>query len=233
MSEWWTYSLSSFLLFSPATYYRLFELYNAALWPAHLPVLAAGATILLLMSGGEAWRGRIVAAMLAAGWLWIAWGFLLTRYSTINWAALYLAAAFALQAALLALLGVLAGKLRFGGPGFRPGIALFVFALAVQPLIGPLIGRAWSQVEIFGLAPDPTAVATLGILAACRGRARYILLVVPVAWCVVGGATLWAMEAPDAALPYAAAALGLAFAARRGGRAPPFTQAREGREARP
>ena len=34
MPEWWTYSLSDFLMFSPRTYYRLFELHNAAIWPA-------------------------------------------------------------------------------------------------------------------------------------------------------------------------------------------------------
>ena len=33
MSEWWTYTLSDFLLFSPRTYYRLFELHHRALWP--------------------------------------------------------------------------------------------------------------------------------------------------------------------------------------------------------
>jgi hypothetical protein len=30
MSEWWTYTLSDFLLFSPRVYYRLFELHNRA-----------------------------------------------------------------------------------------------------------------------------------------------------------------------------------------------------------
>ena len=35
-SEWWTYSLSDLLLFSPRTYYRLFELYNEAVWPMHV-----------------------------------------------------------------------------------------------------------------------------------------------------------------------------------------------------
>ena len=30
MSEWWTYRLTDFLLFSPRTYDRLFELYNAS-----------------------------------------------------------------------------------------------------------------------------------------------------------------------------------------------------------
>ena len=47
MSEWWTYHLSDFLLFSPRTYYRLFELYNAAIWPAQIVALGAG-------SGGRA-----------------------------------------------------------------------------------------------------------------------------------------------------------------------------------
>ena len=40
MSEWWTYRPSDFLLFAPRTYYRLFELYNAEIWPtAHRDAL--------------------------------------------------------------------------------------------------------------------------------------------------------------------------------------------------
>ena len=44
MSEWWTYSLTSFLLFSARTYYRLFELYNADVWPLQIATLAVAAT---------------------------------------------------------------------------------------------------------------------------------------------------------------------------------------------
>ena len=33
MSEWWTYTLSDFLLFSPRTYHRLFELHNVVMTP--------------------------------------------------------------------------------------------------------------------------------------------------------------------------------------------------------
>ena len=40
MSEWWTYRLSSFLLFSPRTWFRMHELYNADIWPAQLAALA-------------------------------------------------------------------------------------------------------------------------------------------------------------------------------------------------
>jgi len=42
MSEWWTYRLSDLLLFSPRTYYRLFELYNAAIWPAQVLAVVIG-----------------------------------------------------------------------------------------------------------------------------------------------------------------------------------------------
>ena len=48
MSEWWSYSLSDFLMFSPRTYYRLFELYNLALWPWHIAGLALGLVVLAL-----------------------------------------------------------------------------------------------------------------------------------------------------------------------------------------
>ena len=50
MSEWWTYRLSDFLMFSPRTYYRLFELYNAEVWPGHWVGLSVGATALFAAS---------------------------------------------------------------------------------------------------------------------------------------------------------------------------------------
>jgi Family of unknown function (DUF6064) len=85
MSEWWTYSLSDFLLFSPRTYYRLFELYNLAVWPWHALAIVLGVAVLVLWLRGGAWQGRIVAGILAACWLFVAWAYLLARYDTINW----------------------------------------------------------------------------------------------------------------------------------------------------
>jgi hypothetical protein len=200
MSEWWTYTLSDFLLFSPRTYYRLFELYNLAVWPLHLLTLALGVAILVLWLRGTAHHGRILAAILAACWAWVAWAYLLERYDTINWAASYFAIGFAVQVVLLVWVGVIRGGLSLRPPGDRIGLislAVFVFALGVQPLIGPFLGRPWTQVEFFGIAPDPTTIATLGVLLGTQ-RPHWLLLLIPLAWCVIGGATLWAMQAPDA-----------------------------------
>ena len=49
MSEWWTYRPSDFLLFSPRTYHRLFELYNREIWPAQLASLGRGLAMLALL----------------------------------------------------------------------------------------------------------------------------------------------------------------------------------------
>src|SRR5262249_46306534 len=59
--------------------------------------------------------------------------------------------------------------------------------------------------------PDPTVVATLGVLIAAD-RTHWELLVVPLLWYAISGATLWAMQSPDAFLAPAAALLALVIA---------------------
>jgi len=216
MSEWWSYGLSDFLLFSPRTYYRLFELYNAAIWPAQILSISVGIVMLMLLRRPGPRQGRLIAALLVLCWLWVAIAFHFERYATINWTAPYFAAGFAVEAALLLWLGVIHGRLRFGldaNPAGVVGFAIVLFALAVQPLIGPLLGRDWRQVEIFGVAPDPTAVATLGMLLLATGSTAWELLVLPALWCAVAGATLWTMQAPDFWIAPLAAFLVLALAA--------------------
>jgi Family of unknown function (DUF6064) len=225
MSEWWTYSLSDFLLFSPRTYYRLFELYNAAIWPLQLVGFALGAAILGLLLRDVAWRGRAIATALAVCWLWVAWAYFLKRYETINWAASYFAVGFAVEALLLIWSGIVRDRLRFPpapsltlprlrgreGRGSLAGLCILLFALLVHPVVGPLVGRPWPQVELFGVAPDPTVVATLGVLAAAH-RPHWELLVIPLVWCAISGATLWTMQSPDALVMPVVAALALVLA---------------------
>ncbi len=219
MSEWWTYRLSSFLLFSPRTYFRLHELFNADIWPLQLVALALGVVIIALALTNRPWAGRVVALILAACWLFVAWAYHLLRYATINWAATYFAAAFALEAVLI-VWAALASRLAFRNAhtaSLRIGMGLLAFAVFAQPFIGVLAGRSLSQSQFFGVAADPTVVATLGVLIAAEG-APWILWLVPLAWCAVGGAFAAMMKLPDALMMPAAAILALAatVALRRG-----------------
>jgi len=207
MSEWWTYTLSDFLLFSPSTYDRLIELYNLAIWPAQAVAAAAGVAIIALLASAIPYRERIACTLLALAWLWIAWAFLWQRYAEINWAAPWLAAAFAVQALLLVVLG---GGLALprGGREVAFAIAVIAFCVGAYPLLAPLSQRGWPTAEMFGVLPDPTAIATIALLAAGRARVRWVLLVIPLLVCAVGALTLWAMDDWRALV----VALGAAFA---------------------
>ena len=97
MLEWWTYRPSDFLMFLPRTYYRLFELYNADVWPLQIVMIATGLAALFLVWRGA--HGRIVAIGLAAAWMFAAWAYHFERYATISTGAPHFAAGFAMQAA--------------------------------------------------------------------------------------------------------------------------------------
>ena len=218
MPDWLTYRLSDFLLFSPRTYYRMFELYHVEIWPIHVVVLASLVVAAALLRSEERWSGRVIAGLLAGWWLWVAVAFHLERYATINWAARYFAALFVIQGLLLLWQGVVRTRLRFELSNQRTAYAavgLLLVAFVLEPIAGLLAGRTWRQVEIFGVTPDPTAIATLAFLALSTPRANRALVVVPVVWCAIGGATLWALGSPEAWVVLLAGLAGLVLAMRR------------------
>lgn len=213
MSEWWSYRPSDLLMFSPRIYWRLFEAQNQALWPLSLLLPAAALAGLPWWLRGREAAARTSAMGLGLVWLLVAWAFLWQRYAPINWAAEAFAAAFVLQG--LGLLWAGMGKplpIAAEPRQRRVGLALLLWALLGHPLLAALGGRPWSQAEIFGLAPDPTAIGTLGWLLLLGRPAA--LWVVPLLWCAISATTLATMGSAQALVPLAAAGLAVAAARR-------------------
>ena len=214
MSEWWTYRPSDFLMFAPRTYWRLFEMQNEALWPAQaiVAVLVLALFIGLWRRHGTALR--MGAAGLALAWAAVAYTFLWQRYMPINWAASAFAWAFGLQA-----LGLFALSSRHSvQPALQPlrqraGLGLVAWAWLAHPLLVFAAGRPWVQGEVIGLAPDPTAIATMGLLLCAEATTRGarallgLLRAGALAWLVLSAATLATMGSVQAAVPLAAALL--------------------------
>ncbi|WP_066269707.1 DUF6064 family protein [Hydrogenophaga palleronii] len=226
MSEWWTYRPADFLMFAPRTYWRLFELQNSALWPAPGLCVLLGLVLFAFLCPGR--RGRPLRAgalAFAIAWAWVAYSFLWQRYAPINWAASTAAWLFGLQALGLLVLSfqhpvqATASALRH-----RIGLALLLWALLVHPLLAMASGRPWMQAEVVGLAPDPTAIATLGLLLCADAAPRAVRALLALlragamAWLLASAATLATMGSVQAAGPLAAVLLaGLALARQQRG----------------
>jgi hypothetical protein len=197
MSEWWTYRLSSFLMFSPQTYWRTIELYNQDYWPLHLVALAIGLVLLALAAQQRVTAFRAQAVLLALVWAWVAWAFHGQHYASINWAARYFSYAFALQALLLLGVGTLSRETyssHSGAARRKWGWLLALSGVLLYPVFGLLVGRPWAQIELFGMMPEPTSVGTLGLILInaqpLSSRLRSILAIVPVVSMFIGAATL-------------------------------------------
>ena len=211
MPEWWTYRPEDFLLFSPRVYWRMFELHNEAVWPVQVVAVLLGAAILVWTVRPQPWSDRVIWIAFAAAWIFVAWAFLWTRYATINWAAAYAVPVFAAEGLLLASVGTWRGGLHVASRRAVPslaGLAMLFYALVVHPFVAMVAGRPVQGAEIVGIAPDPTAIATLGILLMVPGgAAAWTLMAVPLAWCIVSWATLRTMGALEGWIPLTAAGI--------------------------
>ena len=207
MSQWWSYGLGDFLMFSPRTWYRLLELHNRAWWPLQPLAMALGIGLIWALNRRLHLALRLGLLLLGLSLLFVAWEFHWTRYASVNLAASWFALAFATEGLLLAGFGVLRRDLTIShtNAAARTGAALLAVAVLLYPVSQRMWFRPLAQSAWFALAPDPTMMATLGLLLflRCSSALRRpaltwaLLSAIPLAWCVVTGATLWALDAPD------------------------------------
>ncbi|MFN2381875.1 MAG: DUF6064 family protein [Guyparkeria sp.] len=197
METWLSYRLADLLMFSPGIYARLFERVNEAIWPGHL-LLASLTVVLLVLAGTRSlFAHRLAAILLAAAWGWVAWCFF-GLYAEINLAAPWFAALFLAQTGMLLILAAI-------GPGLALGclrrirhwlgLGLALWGLVLHPIAWLAGGRPLAGAELFAVAPDPTAIATVGLLLMARlsGRGRLALLTIPSAWLSISALTWWAL----------------------------------------
>ena len=198
MSEWWKYRLSDFLMYTHTIFERLLEAYNAWLFPAQALAIIAGTWLVWVAWRGSTRQLQIALGVLSASWLWVAWMFFYQRLATIDLAAPNYAYGFAIEGVLLLWAGWRFGKDRhsLALPQRRLGAALIAIAVFVLPLIAPLLGGSWKAIALFGLTPDATALATLGMIIVL-GTARWLSMI-PLLWCIASGALLWNLGAAQA-----------------------------------
>ena len=206
MELWFSYSLTDFLLFSADSYDRLFVLANLELWPAHLLLLAVASSLLWTQFHPRPKSPNWITLVLATFWTVTSLLFLHRHYAPINPLVDWFALAFLAQA-----LGFFVCHLSeiwrlrlfaLGNVTWRqPGVLLVVYAIVGHPLVGVIAGRNWQGVEIAGIAPDATALITIGVLLAGSLKVNWLFLLLPLVWITFSAMTYLAMDRIIGLLP--------------------------------
>ncbi len=203
--------------FTTQQFFEVFSAYNAAIWPAQVVAYALGlaAVVSLLLVPEHA--SRFIAWVLALMWLWNGVCYHWLAFSPINPAAKIFAVVFLVQAVLLTVVA-----LSRQGVSIRArrdirsvaGFGFVAFAMFIYPALGFWAGHGLMGGPMFGVAPCPTTIFTMGLLLLMRGRGVAWLSVIPLLWSLIGlAAALQLGMIEDLALPVAGIVLVVILAA--------------------
>lgn len=189
----------------------VFVAYNAAIWPAQVVGAVLGFVAVTALWFDRRRSSCLILATLALMWLWMAIGYHLLFFSEINPGAVIFAAFFGLQAALLVACALVSPPLSFQ-PKYDlrsvTGFAAIGYALLIYPALGVWAGHGFMAGPMFGVAPCPTTIFTIGMLILARGRWVAMLSIIPLLWSVVGLAAAIQLDmTEDLGLPVAGLAL--------------------------
>ena len=176
------------LPFTTEQFLNVFREYNVAIWPAQVVAYLFGAGAIGLAVRDSSRAARIISLVLAAFWGWMGAVYHLAFFSDINPAAVLFGGVFVLQGLLFLVVsarGSLQFSVRFDLYGWTGGLFV-VYAMAVYPAIGAMLGHGYPRAPMFGVAPCPTTIFTFGLLLWTRGRVPPWLLIIPTLWALIG-----------------------------------------------
>ncbi|KAF0116850.1 MAG: hypothetical protein FD150_186 [Rhodobacteraceae bacterium] len=186
--------------FTTEQFFEVFARYNQAIFPWQIIAILAGvmAVALLWRNTRQATAG--VLLVLAAMWLVNGIGYHWLHFAPINPIARLFAVVFVAQALLLVWAALARPGLRLT-PGNDLvsilGLACIGFAIVIYPALGWLAGHRYPAVPMFGVAPCPTTIFTVGVLLLGDWREVRGLLVIPALWAAIGGSASILLGVPQ------------------------------------
>ncbi len=199
--------------FTVDQFFQVFASYNQSVWPMQiiLVLLALAAIVMLVIP--RSYSSRIISAILAFFWAWMAIAYHFAFFAAINPAAKFFGAFFLAGALWFVWIGVIKTHLRFapqGGIRTWLGWLLFLYSLSFYPLLGLQFGHHYPAMPTFGL-PCPTTIFTIGMLIFAAVPYPRSAFIVPVLWSAIGSVAAFQLRVPQDYGLLAAGIIGLVF----------------------
>ena len=188
------------LPFTRSEFLQVFVDYNQGIWPLQWVAGALGFVALALLRSDKPWADRAIATILAALWTIMGVGYHWLFFSAINPAAYLFGGLFVATAIILLVEGAIRNRIRFQfHRGLKGWLALLLFAysLVVYPILGLAITHPYPETPLFGVAPCPTTVFSLGLLLLASYPRPMLLAAVPLLWAGIGGSAAFLLSIPQ------------------------------------
>ena len=189
------------LPFTRDQFFAIFVGYNAGIWPAQVVANVIGLGMVVALLRASPFASRVIAAGVAAMWIWTGFVYHGLYFSGINKAATVFAGLFIVQGVALLFAGVVEGRLSFDRRQRQRfdwlGWAFVGYAAILYPIIGLWTGHRIDELPMFGVTPCPVTIFTFGLLLLASSPVPWWLLVVPLIWSLVGGSAAFLLGVPQ------------------------------------
>jgi hypothetical protein len=175
-------------------FFDLFGSYNEMYLIVIILTYALAIVALLMAFKKSEYSNRFISLTLTFLWLWvgIVFGILVFGPVPAVMAGIELPGAwylfggiFAIHGIILLYFGVIKDTVSYTwkpDPQHYIGLLLILYGLVLYPLVGILAGRVFPEYPIFGIAPCPVTLFTIGILLWCDVKPSLPFFVIPIFW---------------------------------------------------
>ncbi len=153
---------------------------------------------LLMVFRKSEYSNRVISFTLAFLWLWIGIVFGILVFGPfptvlagieMSGSCYLFGSIFAIHGIILLYFGVIKDTASFSWkPGSRHffGLLFIVFGLVIYPFVGVLTGRVFPEYPVFGIAPCPVTLFTIGLLLWSDKKPSLPLMAIPIFWALMG-----------------------------------------------
>ena len=172
--------------------------YHTTFWPLILVTYVLGFIAISSIYLQYRFTNQVVVGLFIFLWMWVGVVFWVLYYGNfimqippfqIAGMMYMVGALFIIQGALFIYYGLYKRTLSFRFTFdwyFIISIFFIIFALLLYPIIGILTGYPLLTYPIFGIAPCPVFIFTLGLLLQTEKRVPTLLLIIPIIWGIMG-----------------------------------------------
>ena len=177
------------LPFTKGEFIQVFHDYNEAIWPFQVVAYALATLAVLAIAARWRWSTRLVFSVLGVLWLFTGVVYHLAYFADINPAARLFGIIFVVQGGAFLVLAYTRpdalGAVRMDILGVSAAV-MVVYAMVVYPVLGYLAGHVYPDAPVFGVAPCPLTIFTLGILVLVDRDVSRWLVLIPLVWSFIG-----------------------------------------------